>query len=75
MTKGLEFESWWRQKFHFSMVSGLDLGPTQPPKWVFGDLSLGVKRQGREADHSFPTSAEVKEIWVYTATPPYIFMA
>jgi hypothetical protein len=24
-------------------------------------LSLGVKRQGREADHSPPSSAEVKE--------------
>jgi hypothetical protein len=28
-----------------------------------GDLSLGVKRPGREADHSPPSSAEVKE-WV-----------
>jgi hypothetical protein len=28
--------------------------------WVPGDLSLGVKWPGREADHS-PSSAEVKE--------------
>jgi hypothetical protein len=34
-----------------------------------------VKRPGREADHSPPNSAEVKKIWVYTATPPYAFMA
>jgi hypothetical protein len=38
------------------------LGPTQPPiHWVPGALSLGVKRPGREADHSPPSSAEVKE--------------
>jgi hypothetical protein len=38
------------------------LGPTQPPiQWERGALSLGVKRPGREADHSPPSSAEVKE--------------
>jgi hypothetical protein len=37
------------------------LGSTQPPiQWVPGALSLGVKRKGREADHSPPSSAEVK---------------
>jgi hypothetical protein len=35
----------------------------------------GVKRPGREADHSPPTSAEVKKMWTYTSTPPYVFMA
>jgi hypothetical protein len=24
----------------------------------------GVKRQGRESDHSLPTSAEVKKMWI-----------
>jgi hypothetical protein len=34
----------------------------QPPiQWVPGALSLWVKRLGREADHSPPISAEVKE--------------
>jgi len=33
-------------------------------------LSLGVKRPGREADHLFPSSAEVKNTWRYTSTPP-----
>jgi hypothetical protein len=33
-------------------------------------LSLGVKRPGREADHSPPSSAEVKNAWSYTSTPP-----
>jgi hypothetical protein len=40
-----------------------------------GALSSGVKRQGLEADHSTPTSVEVKKIWIYTPTPPYAFMA
>jgi hypothetical protein len=35
----------------------------------------GLKRQGREADHSPPASAEVKKTWIYTSTPRYIFMA
>jgi hypothetical protein len=51
------------------------LGPTQPPiQWVPGALSAGVKWPGREADHSPPKSAEVKNTWIYTSTPPYIFM-
>jgi hypothetical protein len=32
-------------------------------------LSLGLKRPGREADHSSPSSAEVKKVWSYTSTP------
>jgi hypothetical protein len=40
-----------------------------------GALSPGVKRQGREADHSPPTIAEVKKIWLYTSIPPYGFTA
>jgi hypothetical protein len=30
---------------------------------------------GREVDHSPPTSAKVKKMWIYTSTPPYAFMA
>jgi hypothetical protein len=40
-----------------------------------GDLSPGVKRPGRQADHWPSTSAEVKNTWVYTSTPPCTFMA
>jgi hypothetical protein len=60
----------------FSISSRPALGSTQPPvKWVLGALSRGVKRQGCEADHSPPTSAEVKKMWIYTSIPPYVFMA
>jgi hypothetical protein len=57
--------------FLFTTVSRTALGPTQPPmQWVPGALSLGVKRPEREADHSPPSSAEVKNAWSYTSTPP-----
>jgi hypothetical protein len=50
--------------FLFTTMSRMALGPTQPPiQWVPGALSLGVKRLEREADHSPPSSAKVKE-WV-----------
>jgi hypothetical protein len=59
------------KNFHLPMYSRPALGPTQPPiQWVSGALSPGVKRPGREADHSHPASAEVKKTWVYTSTPP-----
>jgi hypothetical protein len=51
------------------------LGPTQPIRSVLGPLSPGVKWQGREADDSPSTSAKVKKMWIYTSTPPYVFMA
>jgi hypothetical protein len=48
--------------FLFTTASRRALGPTEPPnQWVLGGLSLGVERPGREADHSSPPSAEVKE--------------
>jgi hypothetical protein len=48
--------------FLFTAASRTALGPTQPPiQWVPGALSLEAKRPGREADHSPPSSAEVKE--------------
>jgi hypothetical protein len=56
--------------FLFTTVSRTALGPTQLPiQWVLGALSLGVKRPEREADHSPPSSAEVKNAWSYTSTP------
>jgi hypothetical protein len=62
--------------FLFTTASITALGPTQPPiQWVPGALNLGEKRPGREADHSPPSSAEVKNAWSYTSTPQYVFMA
>jgi hypothetical protein len=36
--------------------------PILPSNWY-----LGVKRPGREADHSPQPSAEVKKMWIYTS--------
>jgi hypothetical protein len=40
---------------------------TKPPiNWV-----AGVKKSGREADHTLPASSEVmKKTWIYTFIPP-----
>jgi hypothetical protein len=60
------------KNFLFSMSSRLALESTQPPiQWVLGALSPGVKRQGREADHSPSASAKVKKMWVNTSTLPH----
>jgi hypothetical protein len=48
--------------FLFTTASRMALVSTQPPiQWVLGAVSLGVKRPVREAGHSPPSSAEVKE--------------
>jgi hypothetical protein len=60
--------------FLFTTASRTALGPTQPSiQWIPGALSLGVKRPGREADHSPPSTAEVKE-WVelYLHSPVHL---
>jgi hypothetical protein len=58
-----------------SMSSRPVLGCTHPPiKWVLGTLFQGMKRPGREADHSPPTSAEVKKcgsVYLLFHTPPW----
>jgi hypothetical protein len=64
------------KNFRFSMSSRPALGSTQPHlQRVPGALSPGIKRPEREADHSPPTSAEVKKMWICTPTSPYTFMA
>jgi hypothetical protein len=42
-----------------SFLTSVHLCPSSP----------GVKRQGREADHSPPTSSEVKKTGIHTSTP------
>jgi hypothetical protein len=57
--------------FLFTAMSRPALMPTQPPiQWVPRSLSLEVKRPGREADHSPPSSAKFKNMSSYTFTPP-----
>jgi hypothetical protein len=58
----------------FITSSRTALGSTQAPiQWVQGALSLGVKWPGREADHSHPSSHEVKEwveLYFYSSNTP-----
>jgi hypothetical protein len=50
-------------------------GPTQSPiQWAAMTLSSMMKRPGREANHSPPSSVIVKNTWSYTSTLPYVFM-
>jgi hypothetical protein len=49
--------------FLFTTASRLELGPTQPPiQQVPKALTLGVKLEGHEADHSPLPSANVKNV-------------
>jgi hypothetical protein len=74
-----EVKNVWRYTYTspyvFTTASRTALGFTQPPiQWVLGALSLGVKRPGNEADHSLPSSAEVKEcveLYLHPTTPSW----
>jgi hypothetical protein len=49
--------------------TGSGVHPTSYPMGT-GGSSPGVKRPGREADHSPPASAEVQKMWICTSIPP-----
>jgi hypothetical protein len=54
----------------FTAMSRQAQDPTQPPlQRVPEAVSLGIKRLGREADHSPPSNAEVQNAWSHTSTP------
>jgi hypothetical protein len=56
-------------------ISRLALESTQPSiQWEPWAIFPGVKRQGCEADHSPPSSAEVRNGESYTSTSPYDYM-
>jgi hypothetical protein len=50
------------------------LGPHLPIPVVLEAPSPGVKRKGREADHSAPSAGDKNE-WSCNFTPSYAFMA
>jgi hypothetical protein len=68
------FESWQGLRiFLFTTVSRPALESTHSPiQWVPVALFPGVKRPGREADHSAPFSAECVELYLPSpSTPPW----
>jgi hypothetical protein len=54
---------------NFSLHHRVQNGSGAYPASYPGALSLQVKRPGREADYSPPSSPEVKNEWSYTSTP------
>jgi hypothetical protein len=54
---------------HHRVQTGFGAHPASYPMGT-GALSLGVKRLGRETDHSPPSSVEVKNARSYTSIPP-----
>jgi hypothetical protein len=58
---------------NFSLHHCVQTGSGAHPMGI-GAVSLGVKRPGREAYHSSPPSAKIKNAWSYTSTPQYAFM-
>jgi hypothetical protein len=75
-TEGSEFEPRRVKNFLFSKSSRTALGPNQPPiQRGTEDFSPGLKRQGRDVDHSPPARAVVKKMWIYISTASYAFIA
>jgi hypothetical protein len=65
--------SWLTAKCTIELGEPRYLSRSPPMQLIQGDISHGVKRQGREADHSPPFSAEVKNCGATHLL--YIFMA
>jgi hypothetical protein len=62
----------------FPLRHRVPTGPGAHPAYCLmgiGALSPAVKRQGREGVRSPPSTAEFKNAWSYTSTPPYVFVA
>jgi hypothetical protein len=56
--------------FSFQASSGAELTSTQPTQW---SLSSRKKQAGREADHSPPSSVEIKNGGAIRPLPPYVY--
>jgi len=70
MDNWVRFPAWAVVGLLPATASRLALGPIQ---WLQGFFPLGVKRPGREADHSPPSVAEIKNAWSYIFILPVSF--
>jgi hypothetical protein len=59
---------------HRRVQNGSGAHPASYPRGTRG-FFLGGKAEGREADHSPPSSVEIKNAWSYTSSPQRVFMA
>jgi hypothetical protein len=67
------------KKESLSLNHRVQTGSEAPPcrlskGWVPGARTPEIKRLGRVADHSPPSTAEVKNACSYAYTPPYVFI-
>jgi hypothetical protein len=61
--------------FLFAITNQPPLEHTKPSiKRVLGVLLSGVKQFKHTADHSLPSSDEVRNVQTFTSTPPYILI-
>jgi len=58
-----------------AMSINFNIRTQHPNQWVPECLLKGIKRPKREANQSPSSSAEIRNTWSYTSTPPYVFMA
>jgi hypothetical protein len=64
-----------KEFFLFVTPIQTNTGATHPPiQQVLEAFSLVIKQLGHESDHPPPSSTEVKHVWSYTPTYPYVFM-
>jgi hypothetical protein len=63
-----------RDFFYSSVQTGSEAHPASYPVGTGGSF-LGIKPPGREADRPPVSGVEVKNTWIYTFSPPYVFMA
>jgi hypothetical protein len=64
-----------KEVFLFAAASILSLLSTQSPtKCVPDALFSGINQPKHKADHSPPSSVEVKNTWICTSTPPYVLI-
>jgi len=57
---------------HYCVQTGSDTHTASYPMGYQGALFLEVKRPDREADHSPPSSTEIKNVSSYTSTHPIL---
>jgi hypothetical protein len=85
VTQYRDWATGWTPGVRFSAEAGIFLswspysyrpwGPHNRLCSGYRGIFSGVKLLKRDADHSPPSSVEVKNAWRYTSTPPYVFLA
>jgi hypothetical protein len=73
----------WNTRYRYSAVSiatgygldGREVGVRVPVGENFSSVRVVQADFAAEADPLSPASVQIKSTWIYTSTPPYVFMA